>query len=325
MIEKCNGSKIRYTGRWNVGEHVATSTANGSYFEFAFCGECAVMEFDISAMVKPFPHIYVDVDNGANIEVTLDKFVRVSAESGTHKVCVIMKSSVETQNRWYAPIEARVSLVQIQADEFLDLPEDNRPIIEFIGDSITEGISIDVDYSNYGGNEDMVYWDDSTAGYAWRTAKLLDYRVVVMGYGCLGTTKEGAGNVPPVGESYSFYSDGCPIEKSYADVIVINHGTNDRRAETSLFKEKYSEFLDIVRKRNPKAKIISLTPFSGCLAKEIRETVAEHNISKNDDVFLVDTTGWIEPEPIHPMRAGHKTVSEKLAPIIRELMKNSLE
>lgn len=318
VIIKCNDDKIRYTGRWNISETSATSTANGNYFEFMYFGECAVIGFDTSYARNPFPHLYISVDGGANVEVSLDRFIRISAEKGKHRVCVIMKGSVEKQHRWFAPIEAKVSLLEIEADEFLDLPEDTRPTIEFIGDSITEGISIDVGYSNYGDNRDMVYWDDSTAGYAWRTAKALNFRPIIMGYGCLGTTKGGAGGIPPVAESYKYYSDGYTMDSHQADYIVINHGTNDRNADKEIFKERYFEFLCIVRERNPLSKIISLTPFSGCLAKEIKEVVEKYNNEKADTVFYIDTTGWIEPEPIHPLRDGHKTVSEKLSGIIKE-------
>ena len=318
MIIKPNDKKIRYTGRWNVTEEFAASTANGNYFEFSYCGECAVLGFDTSYTRTPFPHIYISVDGGANIEVSLDRYIRISAEEGEHKVMVIMKGSVETQHRWYAPIEAKVSLLDIEADGFLTLPADDRKTIEFIGDSITEGISIDVGYVNYNAKGDMIYWDDATAGYAWRTAKALNLRPIIMGYGCLGTTRGGAGGIPPVAESYKYYSDGYPMESHNADFVVINHGTNDRRSDMELFKQKYFEFLCVVRERNPKAKIISLTPFSGCVAKEIDEAVKKYNSEKNDDVFYIDTTGWIEPEPLHPLREGHKTVSEKLSKIIKE-------
>ncbi len=318
MHIKCNSDKIGYTGRWNINESSATSTANGSYFEFIYLGECAVLEFDTSYAREPFPHLYISVDGGADIEVSLDRFIRISAEEGEHRVRVILKGSAEYQHRWYAPIEAKVSLLKIEAEAFLDLSVDKRPVIEFIGDSITEGISIDVGYSNYGDNKDMVYWDDATAGYAWRTAKLLNFRPVIMGYGCLGVTQSGAGGIPPVAESYPYYSDGYVMESQQADFIVINHGTNDRGAERAFFKQKYFDFLKVVRGRNPQSKIISLTPFSGCLAKEIKEVVEAYNQETNDAVFYIDTTGWIEPEPIHPLRSGHKTVSEKLASIIKE-------
>ena len=318
MIIKSNDEKIRYTGRWNVTETSATSTANGNYFEFMYSGECAVIGFDMWYTRIPLPRIYISVDDGAKVEVQIDRYIRISAEEGVHKVCVILKGAVEYQHRWNDPMEARVSLLEIEADEFLELPEDNRPVIEFIGDSITEGISIDVGYTYYKNSTDMIYWNDSTAGYTWRTAKALNLRPVTMGYGCLGTTTGGAGGVPPVGKSYKYYCNGKEMESVQADCIVINHGTNDRKADPELFKEKYFELLELVRERNPLSKIISLTPFAGFVAKEIKEVVDKFNEEKNDSVFYIDTTGWIEPEPVHPTRAGHKTVSEKLTKIIKE-------
>lgn len=312
-----NNEKIRYTGRWRVNEKEAVSTANGNYFEFAFKGECAVLWFDVIQCKIPFPHIYISVDDGAKIEVSLDKFIRISAEEGEHFVQVILKGSVETQHRWFAPVEAKVSLAGIEADKFIDLAEDNRKVIEFIGDSITEGISI-VGYENYKkGSDDMVYWDDSTAGYAWLTAKTLNMRPVIMGYGCLGTTGRGGGNIPPVIESYPYYSDGYAMKSVNADFIVINHGTNDRRSQRSEFKKAYYNFLESVRERNKDSKIISLTPFCGELAQEIKEVVEIYNRERNDDVFYIDSTGWISPEPLHPLRDGHKTVSKNLSEIIK--------
>lgn len=318
MIIKANSEKIRYTGRWNVLASSASSTANGSYFEFQYSGECAVIEFDTSYASPPFPHIYISVDDGASVETSPDRFVRISAESGEHKVCVIMKGSVESRQRWFAPIEARVSLLSIEADDFSELPPDTRPTIEFIGDSITEGISIDTGYSNYKSIDDMVYWDDATAGYAWRTAKLLNFRPILMGYGCLGTTRGGAGDVPPAAQAYRYYSDGYPAQSPNADFIVINHGTNDRDAEKRFFREKYYELLEVVRACNPSSKILAATPFSGCLAKEIGETVEKYNKEKNDTVLYIDTTGWVPPEPLHPTRSGHKTIGEKLSKLIKE-------
>ncbi|MBQ4590625.1 MAG: hypothetical protein IJB20_01195 [Clostridia bacterium] len=328
MILTPNSPLIRYTGRWNVGETEAVSTANGSYAEFAFSGECAVVEFGIDHCTVPFPRVYIAVDGGAKIEVPLDKFIRISApggnsipaEDGEHTVQIILKGSVELQNRWLAPLEAAVSVRSLEADAFRPLPEDNRKVIEFLGDSITEGISIDVErrFVHYGGSRDMVFWDDSTAGYAWLTAEALGMRPVIMGYGCLGTTRMGAGNIPDVPESYPYYSDGCPMESTGADFIVINHGTNDRGADRETFVRQYTRLLEVVRERNAGSQIIALTPFCGALAEEIREIVGTFNREHSDDVFYINTTGWIPPEPLHPTREGHKTVSRNLAAILRE-------
>lgn len=320
MILKPDSPLIRYTGRWNVGETEAVSTANGSYAEFAFSGECAVVEFGVDHCTVPFPRVCIAVDGGAKVEVPLDKFIRVSAEEGKHTVQIILKGSVELQNRWLHPLEAAVSVRSLEADGFLPLPEDNRKIIEFLGDSITEGISIDVErrYVRYGGSRDMVFWDDSTAGYAWLTAEALGMRPVIMGYGCLGTTRMGAGNIPPAPESYPYYSDGCPMESVNADFIVINHGTNDRGADRETFVRQYTRLLEVVRERNAKSQIVALTPFCGALAEDIRGIVDAFNREHGDDVFFIDTAGWIPPEPLHPTREGHRTVSRNLAAILRE-------
>ena len=37
-----------------------------------------------------------------------------------------------------------------------------------------------------------------------------------------------------------------------------------------------------------------------------------------DDIFFVDSTGWISPEPLHPLRDGHKTVAANLIPLLKE-------
>ena len=164
----------------------------------------------------------------------------------------------------------------------------------------------------------MVYWDDSTAGYAYLTAQKLNMRYAVMGYGGLGTTKSGAGGVPPVESSYPYYSDNRPMESLNADIIVINHGTNDRNSDRKEFSEAYYSFLKSVRERNPDSKIISLTPFSGCLADEINEIVTKYNKDYSDNIFYINSTGWIEKEPLHPTRSSHKIIAENLSKIIKE-------
>ena len=319
MIIKPNDKKIKYTGRWNVKENIAESTANGNYFDFSFKGDTAVIAFDTTRFDDPIPHIYISVDDGAKIASPVDKYVRISCDSGSHTVRVIMKSSMEAQQRWYHPLESRCSLLGIDADEFLEMPEDNRKKIEFIGDSITEGIAIDDNPDSYYANEgSIIYSGDSTAGYAWLTAEKLNLRPYIMCYGGLSITRFGNGNVPNVRNSYPFYSDGCPMESINADYIVINHGTNDRKADKEVFKREYFEFLRTVRDRNKNSKIISVTPFPGCLAKEIEESVTKYNKEFNDDVFYINSAGWVTPEPLHPTREGHKIISEKLAEIFKK-------
>ncbi|MBQ7920979.1 MAG: hypothetical protein IJ325_00140 [Clostridia bacterium] len=320
MFIKANDPRIRYTGRWNVTEESAASSANGNYMEFAFRGDTAVVAMDVSKCQNPPPHLFISVDNGARVEVPADAFVRVSTEPGEHTVKVIMKSSVESQTRWCEPIEAMVRITALEADAFTDLPEDNRKIIEFLGDSITEGISIDNDgrYVYWKDNRDMVYFDDSTAGYAWLTAEALDMRPIIVGYGCLGSTHGGAGGVPKAADAYPFYSDQCPVKDFSADYIVINYGTNDRMADMDILRNEYTNLLKVIREYNPKAQLISVSPFCGRLAEELEEIVNAYNTANNDTVFFINAGGWISPEPLHPTREGNRIVSRNLSAILKK-------
>lgn len=309
--------RIRFSERWNVSEERAVCSANGNTAEFIFSGDMAILEFDMDFCREPYPHIYISVDNGAKIEVPIDKYIRIGAKSGEHYVKLILKSSVEMQHRWFSPIEARVSLAGIEADDFKELPADNRKSIEFIGDSITEGVLIDDGYERFGGWSDRVFQDDATATYAWLTAENLNLRPIIMGYGAVGTTQAGCGSVPKVYDSYPFYSHENPMESANADYIVINHGTNDMSKEAEVVKPEYEKFLELVRDRNPKSKIVCLTPFCGAHAELISEIVKEHNEKYGDNVYYINSTGWVPAQPIHPLRDGHRIISEHLTEILK--------
>lgn len=316
MKIKATDKKIRFSERWNVKETGAVCTANGNTAEFIFLGDMAILEFDMEGCREPHPHIYVCVDNGAKIEVPIDKYIRIGAEPGEHYVKIIMKSSVEAQHRWYAPMEAKVCLASVEADDFKELPADERKTIEFIGDSITEGVLIDDGYEKFHTGADRVFQDDSTATYAWLTAEKLGLRPIIMGYGAVGTTKSGSGAVPKVYDSYPFYSNEETMPSANADYIVINHGTNDWSKDGEVVKPEYEKFLKLVRDRNPKSKIVCLTPFCGAHAELICSIVEEHNKKYSDSVYYINSTGWVPVEPIHPLRDGHKIVAEHLSEIL---------
>jgi hypothetical protein len=320
MIIRANDEKVRYTGRWNVKGEVATSTAPGNYFEFGFVGDTAVMAFITIDSAEPLAHIYVSVDGGAMVSMPINSYHRITAEeNGRHHVKVLIKSTMEKGcDRWYN-INSKVSFAGVTADDFYTLEEDNRPKIEFIGDSITEGIAIDVlDGTYFAENAFPLHAADSTADYSYLTAKMLDFRPYNMGYGRLGVLREGNGNVPPVSSSYGFYSHGEPMESINADYIVINHGANDASFDDAEFVKAYTDFLDLVRSRNKKSVIIALTPFGGYKGEQIGEAVRLHNEKSGDNVYYLDARDWIPREPLHPLRSGHCEIARRLSAWIRE-------
>lgn len=75
---------------------MATTTAPGGMIEIAFQGENAILHFDIKTNQHPYPHLWIKVDNGAKIEVTLDRYLRIETDTDeNHLVTIIFKGAVE--------------------------------------------------------------------------------------------------------------------------------------------------------------------------------------------------------------------------------------
>ncbi len=322
MFIKPNDSSVRYTGRWYKNESAAVTTAPGSIIEIAYVGKSAVLYFDIENCVHPFGHLWMSVDGGVKAETAVDAFLRVEAEkTGMHIIKIVFKSAVETQQRWQMPLEAKIAFKGFEADGAGVLPDDNRKIIEFIGDSITEGVLIDEERRFY--EPDVLnrpLQDDSTATYAYLTSQNLGLRPVIMGYGAVGICKGGNGGVPKASEAYPYFFSGEKMEAVESDYIVINHGANDRGFSAEEYTEGYIDFIRLLRSGNERAKIIVLAAFCGVYTNELRAAVARYNDDNSDNVFFIDTTGWISPEPLHPSRSGHIAVSEKLTAILKEII-----
>ena len=316
---------IRYTGRWAKREDAAITTAAGAMIDLAFCGKTCVLKFDVNMNFEPFPHIYIQLDNGTKIETRIEHYIRIETpQSGNHTLKIIFKSSMEDQQRWYEPLVAKISFIGFEADEEGSLPEDNRKIIEFIGDSITEGTWVDEHRLPYGdrcNHRNMVFQNDSTATYAYLTAEALGMKPHIMGYGSVGITKSGGGGVPKVAEAYPYYFHNNPAEPSGAEIIVINHGANDFMANAQQYTEGYKELLGIVRKINPEAKIIVVSAYLERFNNELGEMIERYNTPENDNVFFINSKGWIPKEPIHPPRDGHKIVAKLLTDKIKEIIK----
>lgn len=314
MFYDVKSKAVRFTGRWNVTDNAAITTAPGGMIECAFHGKWAVLHFDISTNAHPYPHLWIRVDGGVKTEVPLDRYLRIEASTdGNHHVEIIFKSAVEMQHRWYAPLIGNVSFCGFEAENPGVLPEDNRSVIEFIGDSITEGVLIDAQYDP--GNLDQpnrVYQDDATATYAWLTAEKLGMKPVIMGYGATGFLTSGQGAVPRAIDAYPFCYDRVPYKGSNPEIIVLNYGVNDRINEKNIYLDAYCKFLSLLRKHNPKSIIVSLSPFYGVYEQELKEIINSFNKYNNDNVIFIGTKGWIPQTPFHPLRDGHRIVAERL-------------
>lgn len=324
MFLKWTHGSVRITGRWDrSSDEVVTTTNTGGTIEIAYYGELAVLHFDIKDNKQTMPHIWIQVDGGARIEASLEPFIRIQTQSMTtgegilHNLKIIFKSAVEEQARWYAPLVGKLSFKGIDVQKPGELNKDNRRIIEFVGDSITEGVLIDAGHNFYDIDQlNRPYEDDVCATYAWLTAEKLNLIPRIMGYGAVGATKSGQGSVPKAGEAYPFVYDQCALKETEPDFIVINHGANDMGSTAENYTCEYYELLRIIRKINPSSKIVCLSAFYGVYPRELGEVINKFNYEFKDSVEFIDTTGWIPKEPLHPMRDGHIIIAQKLSEIL---------
>ena len=101
---------------------------------------------------------------------------------------------------------------------------------------------------------------------------------------------------------------------------MINHGANDRKKPVELYLEKYGELLDVIRRMNPCAKLVILSAFCGAYHEELGAFVEQYNTKNRTNIAYIDSYGWIPKEPLHPLRDGHKTVSDHLVPLLKKII-----
>ncbi len=318
---------VRLTGRWDTRDsHCAVTTAPGSYIEFAFTGKMALLRFDVISNTPPMLHLWLQLDGGDLFEAPLDSHLRVCAKEEGYHICrVIYKGGAEKHRRWYPPLTGKVSFLGVEVDTPATLPADTRPTVEFVGDSITEGVLIDDSFQKddpIGYTDDCMrcYQDDVCATYAWLTAEALGLRPYFMGYGGVGVTHGGCGSVPAAPKAYPFNYDGSPVGYPACDVVVINHGANDHARPAEEYLAKYAELLDQVIARNPNAKLVALSVFCGVHREALGKMIPVYNEQHGTDVLYIDTTAWIPPSPVHPPRAGHRAVAAHLIPILKHFL-----
>ena len=311
-----NQTSLRFVGRWHCTEAFAVTTTPGAHFYLAYQGNDAVLHFDTQWLSRFRPHLWICVDDGPYVEAPVDRHLRVHAQTaGNHIVKVIFKSAVEVEHRWHMPLQSAICFLGFDAQAPGVLPESKKMLVEFVGDSITEGVLVDAALgSSY---FDRPYQDDSTATYAWLTAQALGWEPVIMGYGAVGVTRGGNGGVPAAAKAYPYCFADTPI--TYGDVsrVIINHGANDRASSPAAFCAGYTELLEVISAHHPQAAITVVQPFCGVFAEELQTVIQNFRANHSQSIELILTEGWIPLEPLHPDREGHRKVAERLVSLLR--------
>ena len=321
MFYSCHHPSIRYNGRFAEVCGNMTATACGAGFTIAFSGKSILLQLDVSGCQHPLPHLWLQLDDGAKVEVPLDKYLRLECAEGEHLLTVTLKSAKETQHRFYHPLQSKLALVGYEAEGCGALPADTRKTMELVGDSITEGVLIDAHLVGAPGNDqnNRPYQDDATATYGHLAAEKLGLRPLHMGYGAVGATKGGNGGVPKAAEAYPFCFDGAPVTYPHPDYVLINHGANDRKATDEQYIFDYDKLLNVIRAAHPDAVIICLSAFVGSHNEALADYIA-HRRQQDDKLHFIDGSHWVPKEPLHPLRAAHAYIAEQLANELQKIL-----
>ena len=299
-------TNIRYIGRWDRRDkNVSRSHWGGAYLYAKFTGTSVALAGGATA---GGPNFMVSVDGEPLHEV---KALNVqSLKPGVHTLL----AGSPGQN---GEVEFRGLTLDKDA---ATLPTPARPVIEFVGDSITTG-----------GGQTL----PSTINYAWMSAEALNAdhvqiafsaRALTTGFGC-ASDKAALDTQYFQMKNFNHLSDNPSIawDFSYApSLVVINLGQNDQcgREPEETFTASYVRFVRRIRARLPDAQIVMLRPFGGAYEKAARKA-ADLLQSGDRRVTFVDTSGWLEKadfvDGTHPTEAGHAKVARRLVPLLQPL------
>jgi lysophospholipase L1-like esterase len=213
------------------------------------------------------------------------------------------------------------------------LPVEPRPLVEFIGDSITAGQGAETwaigDYAwrtgeSLGVHHTQIAWAGITLvdGFYynntnWPGMESMYFRAwAVNRCSNVQCTPDATNPVPNPAWDFSRYSP---------KVIVVNLGTNDMNLKVPLdqFQSKYTNFLANIRAKHPAAEILVLRTFNNYNTKETQAAVAARVSAGDTKVHYIDTEGWLKMHPsedfadsFHPNDTGYKKVRDRLTPII---------
>jgi lysophospholipase L1-like esterase len=317
----------QFYGRWDLTHPGKAITVNsGSHVTASFNGTGVSAKFDTAGNTGNIPTVSFKIDDGELVEKEIAPTLELAANlpATLHTLTLFVRGMNENEARWTPPLVASTTFVglTVVGGSIVQTPRPVRLKLEFLGDSITEGVNL---HSMGPQGQTSANWrTDGPRGYAALTAMKLGAEWRQVGFGRQGLTIVGNGGVPKAQDAFNFFYGGVPRDEWQADVVVINQGTNDRGADGATFAPLYLAFLTEVRAAYPNAKIVALRPFVGAFGTEIKAQVKARTDGGDAKVYYVDTDGWTAPadftDGVHPNQAGSVKIEGKLVTALQPIL-----
>lgn len=313
-------SNITYVGRWDKSNSSTyTSYWGGAYLTTKFTGTSVQLKLGPKAT-----KLKVSIDGNVTTYWQGSGTVNLTPwpplASGTHTLKVMID--------WQDNELAFQGLI-LDAGASTVAPE-VRPLVEFIGDSITAG---------------HVTSETALTSYAWLTGERLGAEHTQIAYPSI-TLADGfhySYNTFPGMDSLYFklrpanrcLDVACADNPAWnfanytAKLVVINLGTNDAfvGVRADIFQSRYITFLQNIRVKYPNAEIFALRTFGNHYVTETQAAVNARVSAGDTKVHFIDTSGWLDAatdfgptDAVHPIDSGHVKVTNRLLPILQPYM-----
>jgi lysophospholipase L1-like esterase len=321
-------SDWQYYGRWDLTHQGKAITVNsGSHVTASFMGSGISAKFDTSGNTGNIPTVSIAIDDGELVEKEISATLELASglPVALHRVTLFVRGMNENEARWTPPLVASTVFLgfMVSGGNIVQTPRPERLKMEFLGDSITEGVAL---HSTGPAGQTTANWrTDGPRGYASLTAQKLQAEWRQVGFGRQGLTIVGNGGVPKAQDAFNWFYEDVPRDAWQPDVVVVNQGTNDQGASGDTFAPLYLSFLGIIRSAYPNAKLVAMRPFGGAHGTEIQAQVEARKTGGDGKVYYIDTTGWTASgdftDGVHPNQAGSVKISDKLVTALQQILK----
>ena len=317
-FELTGTSEPYFMGRWfekdvNGTSHMVTVT-DGSLFYFMTDGATS---FDVNFTViteKETPLFAYSIDGAAPVRQSITNPTVTLPDAKPHTVRIIADCMNASEDKWVGEKGFALKSVTVSEGAIYGIKPTNK-VIFYYGDSITEGIqALGLSASD----------NSATNSYAWLCSEALGATHYSIGYSGTGVTRGIAD-----GKSFDIFTnaidhlsrDRLVSDGITPDVIVVNHGCNDREMNTqaATFASNLKEAITKLQTMYPNVPIYYVVPFDQQWALKLGL------ILKNfDNLYIIETAGWITedlyiaPDNDHPSAAGAQVLADKLAAALKE-------
>lgn len=306
------------SGRWykknvNGKEYYYTST-DGSAIYFKVAGSKYVDVSFVAQVAAAIPYFAYSVDGGAMKRQIVSKNRLNLGNGKTHYVRLVIDAISEKEDRWAGEAGIGIgSITPVTADGAVAAIKPQNATIAFYGDSITQGIrALSKKLTPAGAS--------ATHSFAWYCAEQLDLVPYYAGFGGSGIIQPGSFNncINAIQSNTAFHK----VENYDADVIVVEHGTNDVYTYGDIFINEYKRVLNLLHQKHPNAKVVVMIPFTQIHADEIRAAAAAYP----KWCTVIETSYWrlSYTDGLHPNKTGAKKAGLNLAKKVASIRKVTL-